>query len=170
MLDSTGNSSTNTGSVRLKSTEMLGSLVSSAAGGAGDEFADHQRIGRRATITLPATARAPRRIRSPRATPSIPDARIARGPDGVTTLPGDPIWIDGFVGSLRHGAAGFHRSTVERAEPPLPATMMVSWTGTGTAAPFAALTGSRLDDRCDQCRLRLRRDSASAHKASTSQP
>ncbi len=44
LLDSTGNSSTNTGSVRLESTEMFGPLVSSAAGGLRDESAEHQQL------------------------------------------------------------------------------------------------------------------------------
>ena len=44
ILDSTGTSSTNTGSVRLQSTEFWGSLVSSSGRQPGHEFASHQRL------------------------------------------------------------------------------------------------------------------------------
>jgi hypothetical protein len=127
MLDSTGNSSTNTGSVRLMSTEMWGSLVSSAAynfagngaSAAQDPIAASYAVNT-GTLAMPV------------------------GPDGVTTLaPGDSLWVDGFTSPFGTAPPDFIAESLN-AQQTVAATMLVSWTGTGTAAPFAALTASGL--------------------------
>jgi hypothetical protein len=66
---------------------------------------------------------------------------------GALTLPtaaaGDPLWIDGFTSPFGSAPPDFIAEAVN-AEPTVPATLVVAWTGTGTAAPFASLTSTGL--------------------------
>jgi hypothetical protein len=98
ILDATGTSSTNTGSVRLQSTEFWGSLVSSSAGGlvmnlqAINDWpvADYRFTGNGATAAqdpVPAAF-------------SVDTGALAL-PAG--TVAGNPVWVDGFMS--RFGSA-----------------------------------------------------------------
>jgi hypothetical protein len=144
LLDSTGNSSTNTGSVRLMSTEMWGSLVSSAAGGLvmnlqaiNDWPASNYNFAGNGTSAAQDPIAASYAVNT--GTLALPV-----GPDGVTTLaPGDLLWVDGFSSPFGTAPPDFIAESVN-AQQTVPATMVVSWTGTGTAAPFATLTTSGL--------------------------
>ncbi len=97
-LDATGTSSTNTGSVRLQTTEFWGSLVSSAAGGlvmnlsSINDFpvSDYDFTGNGATA-----AQNP----SP-ATFSVNTAGLTLP---LGTAAGDPVWVNGFL--TRFGSA-----------------------------------------------------------------
>jgi hypothetical protein len=66
---------------------------------------------------------------------------------GALTLPaaaaGDPLWIDGFTSPFGLAPPDFIAEAVN-AEPTVPASLVVAWTGTGTAAPFATLTSTGL--------------------------
>ena len=66
---------------------------------------------------------------------------------GALTLPavaaGDPLWIDGFTSPFGSAPPDFNAQAVN-AEPTVPATLVVSWTGGGTASPFATLTSTGL--------------------------
>jgi hypothetical protein len=63
------------------------------------------------------------------------------------TLPaaaaGDPLAIDGYVSPFGTAPPDFNASAVN-AESTTPATLLVTWTGSGTAAPFSSLTTSGL--------------------------
>ena len=137
MLDATGSASTDTGSVRIQSTEIFGSLISSST---GSLFLNLQNIenwpasiynfaGNGATAAQDSTA-----------------ANYAVN-TGALTLPaagaGDPLWIDGFTSPFGSAPPDFLAQAVN-AEPTEPASIVVTWTGTGTAAPFATLTSTSL--------------------------
>jgi hypothetical protein len=66
---------------------------------------------------------------------------------GALTLPpiaaGGPVWVDGYVAPFGTAPPDFIAEDV-LAEPSVPATLAVSWTGTGTTAPFATLTPTGL--------------------------
>jgi hypothetical protein len=80
---------------------------------------------------------------------------------GSLTLPvaaaGDPLWIDGFVSPFGTAPPDFIAAIVAgeppvngqpavsvNAEATVPASLVASWTGTGSAAPFSALTANGL--------------------------
>ncbi|MGO9935282.1 MAG: hypothetical protein ACLPV8_26175 [Steroidobacteraceae bacterium] len=143
-LDSTGSSSTNTGSVRLQSTEMWGSLISSAAGGlllnlqAINDWpvSNYDFAGNGATAAQDSN---PASYAVNTGTLALPV-----GPDGVTPVrPGDLLWIDGFTSPFGTAPPDFIAESIN-AQQSVSATMLVSWTGLGTAAPFATLTDSGL--------------------------
>ena len=143
MLDSTGSSSTNTGSVRLQSTEMWGPLISSAAGGllmnlqaindwpvsnynfAGNGASAAQDSNPAGYVVNTGTLALPVR------------------PDGATVAPGDLLWIDGFTSPFGTAPPDFIAESIN-AQQTVSATMIVSWTAPGTAAPFATLADSGL--------------------------
>jgi hypothetical protein len=60
-----------------------------------------------------------------------------------TVAPGDPVWVDGYLAPFGTAPPDFTAFSV-LAEPSVPATLAVIWTGTGTAAPFATLTATGL--------------------------
>jgi hypothetical protein len=144
MLDSTGNSSTNTGSVRLMSTEMWGSLVSSAT---GSLVMNLQAINDWPVSNYNFAGNGASAAQDPLAASyAVNTGTLALpvGPDGVTPLaPGDLLWVDGFTSPFGTAPPDFIAESVN-AQQSVPATMLVSWTGTGTAAPFATLTTSGL--------------------------
>jgi hypothetical protein len=137
-LDSTGASATNTGSVRLQSGELFGSLVSPPASGS-------------LSLNLQTINNYPASIFNfaGTGTSAAQDATPANYlvNTGTLTLPsaaaGDPIAIDGFVSPFGTAPPDFNASAVN-AEPTIPATLLVTWTGSGTAAPFSSLTTSGL--------------------------
>lgn len=136
-LDSTGASATDTGSVRLQSTEAFGSLLSSAAGSL--------------TMSLQSINNWPASIYNFAGN----GASAAQDPvpanyqvdTGALTLPtfaaGDPVWADGFSSPFGSAPPDFLAQSVS-AEASVAATMVVSWTGTGTAAPFSVLSATSL--------------------------
>ena len=144
LLDSTGNSSTNTGSVRLESTEMFGPLVSSAAGGL---VMNLQNINNWPVSNYNFAGNGASAAQDPvAASYAVNSGTLALpvGPNGVTPLaPGDPIWTDGFTSPFGTAPPDFLAQSVN-AQQTVAATMIVSWTGTGTAAPFTTLTDSGL--------------------------
>ncbi|HEX3914210.1 MAG TPA: hypothetical protein VHW71_11925 [Steroidobacteraceae bacterium] len=135
--DSTGASSTDTGSVRLQSTEAFGSLVSSAAGSL--------------TMNLQSINNWPASIYNfagngtGAAQDPVPANYLVN--TGSLTLPtfaaGDPVFADGYTAPFGSAPPDFLAQSVS-AEPSVPATMVVSWTGTGTAAPFSVLSATSL--------------------------
>jgi hypothetical protein len=136
-LDSTGATSTDTGSVRIQSTEVFGSLISSASGSLA--------------LNLQAIENWPASIYNFAgngvSAAQDPTAANYLVNTGALTLPaaaaGDPLWIDGFTSPFGSAPPDFIAEAVH-AEPTVPASLVVAWTGTGTAAPFATLTSTSL--------------------------
>jgi hypothetical protein len=136
-LDSTGSTATNTGSVRIQSSELFGSLVSSASGSL--------------LLNLQAVNNWPVSIFNfaGTGTGAAQDATPANYlvNTGTLNLPvasaGDPLAIDGYVSPFGTAPPDFIAAAIN-AEPTIPATMLVTWTGSGTAAPFSSLTSSGL--------------------------
>jgi hypothetical protein len=132
-LDSTGASSTDTGSVRLQSTELFGSELSSSGGSLGLNLqfinwplSVYNFAGNGAVAPTPA------------------NFLVNTGSLVLPTFAaGDPVWVDGYMSPFGSAPPDFLAQTVS-AESTVPATMVVSWTGTGTAAPFATLSATGL--------------------------
>jgi hypothetical protein len=137
VLDSTGASSTDTGSVRIQSTELFGSLVSE---GAGSLALNLQAIENWPASVYNFAGNGVSAAQDPVAANYLVNT-------GALTLPtaaaGDPLWIDGFTSPFGLAPPDFIAEAVN-AEPTVPASLVVAWTGTGTAAPFATLTSSGL--------------------------
>jgi hypothetical protein len=136
MLDSTG-SATDTGSVRIQSTEVFGSLISSAAGSLALNV---QAIENWPVSVYNFAGNGVSAAQDPTAANYLVNT-------GALTLPtaaaGDPLWIDGFTSPFGTAPPDFIAEAVN-AEPTVAATLVVAWTGTGTAAPFATLTSTGL--------------------------
>jgi len=136
ILDSTG-SATDTGSVRLQSTEAFGALISSAAGSL--------------TLNLQAIENYPVSVYNfaGNGTSAAQDPTAANFVvnTGALTLPtaaaGDPLWIDGYAAPFGSAPPAFLAQSVN-AQPSVPGTLVVSWKGSGTPAPFAPLTATSL--------------------------
>ncbi|HEY0748932.1 MAG TPA: hypothetical protein VGD63_19670 [Steroidobacteraceae bacterium] len=137
MLDATGSSATNTGSVRLQSTELFGTLVSSAAGTLD--------LNLQAINNWPATVynfagNGVSTAQDPTAANYVVDTGALTLP---TAAPGDPLWIDGYTSPFGKAPPDFIAEAVN-SEATEPATLQVIWTGTGTTTPFATATASGL--------------------------
>jgi hypothetical protein len=158
VLDATGNSATNTGSVRLTPNTVWGSLVSSGAGAVTLNLetindwpvADY-------TFTGNGTSAA-----------ADPVAAAFAVNTGTLALPatavGDPLWIDGLFAPFGAAPPDFNATSVNNelsvqtagtsaASPTpqscgpanfdcIPASMRVVWTSPGTSAPFTALSAA----------------------------
>jgi hypothetical protein len=136
VVDSTG-SSVDTGSVRLQSTELFGTLNSTAS---GSLQLNVQNIGNYPVSVYNFAGNGVSAAQDPLA------ASFAVNTGGLTlptAAPGDPLWIDGYVAPFGTAPPAFTAFSV-LAEPSVPATLAVIWTGTGTAAPFATLTPTGL--------------------------
>ncbi len=135
-LDATG-SATNTGSIRLQSTELYGSLISAASGSL--------QLNLQAIENYPASVY--NFAGNGVSAAQDPVAANFAVNTGALTLPaaapGDPLWIDGYLAPYGSAPPDFNALSV-LAEPSVPATLAVVWTGTGTAAPFATLTDTGL--------------------------
>ena len=133
-LDATGNSSTNTGSVRLQSTELWGSLVSTAAQGLvlnlqtieNWPVSDYNFTGNGSAAVAPASF-------------AVNTGSVAI-PAG--TVPGNPLWIDGITTRFGSAPPDFDAFTIN-TELSVPAYLQVDW-ASGTTAPFAAATDAGL--------------------------
>lgn len=134
-LDATGNSSTNTGSVRIQSTQLWGSLVSSTT---GSLVLDLQTInnwpvsvynfaGNGASAVVPAGY-------------AVNTGTLAV-PAGVVA--GNPLWIDGYTTPFGSAPPDFSALSIN-SELSVPARLQVDWTSGGTTAPFATLTATGL--------------------------
>ncbi|HEX3603010.1 MAG TPA: hypothetical protein VHU43_02890 [Steroidobacteraceae bacterium] len=136
ILDSTG-SSADTGSVRIQSTELFGSLTSSASGSLQMSL---QSIANWPAGVYNFAGNGAGAAQDPTAANFVVNS-------GALTLPalaaGDSVWVDGYVSHFGSGPPDFLAQSVH-AESGVPATLAVSWTGTGTAAPFATLTSTAL--------------------------
>ena len=161
VIDSTGTSSQNTGSVRLQSTELWGPLVSSAAGSLVMNLqsinywpvSDYDFAGNGATTPSPAAFSV-----------TTPSLALPAG-----TVAGDSVWVDGFVAPFGTAPPDFisvalnNEKSVQLAGTPVgggtavppgpgtqtcgagsqvcdPASVQVIWTGSatsGTDKPFA---------------------------------
>jgi hypothetical protein len=126
---------TSKGSVRLISTELWGSLASSAPGSA---VLNLQTINNWPVSNYNFTGNG--------AAPVTPASfAVATGslaiPAGVVA--GGPVWIDGISTPFGSAPPDFSAYSVN-AELSVPASLQVDWTGTGTTAPFATLTNTGL--------------------------
>ena len=123
--------------MRLQSTEVFGSLVSSGTGSVA--------------LNLQAVENWPAGIYNFAgngvSAAQDPIAANYLVNTGALTLPaaaaGDLLWIDGYTSPFGSAPPDFIAEAVN-AEPTVPASLVVDWTGTGTAAPFATLTSSGL--------------------------
>jgi hypothetical protein len=136
-LDSTGSTSTDTGSVRIQSTELTGSLISSGAGSL--------------LLNLAAINNWPSSVFNfaGNGVTAAQDSSAAsyRVNTGALALPvaaaGDLLLIDGFTSRFGTAPPDFLAQDV-RAESTAPASLVVTWTGTGTATPFSTLTPTNM--------------------------
>ncbi len=134
-LDATGSSSTNTGSVRLISTELWGPLVSSTA---GSLVMNVQTIENWPVSTFKFGGTGT--VAATPASYAVSTGSLAV-PAGVAA--GDPLWVDGLVAPFGSAPPDFNAFAIN-PELSVPARLQVDWTGTGTTAPFATLTDSGL--------------------------
>jgi hypothetical protein len=132
-LDATGNSSTNTGSVRLQSTELWGSLVSTAAQGLVFNLqtienwpvSDYNFTGNGAAAVAPAS------FAVNTGSLAIPAA-----------VAGNPLWITGITTPFGSAPPDFDAFTIN-TELSVPAYLQVDWPS-GTTAPFTSATDAGL--------------------------
>jgi hypothetical protein len=136
ILDSTG-SATDTGSVRLQPTELYGSLISAASGSLQLNL---QNIQNYPVSIYNFAGNGASAAQDPVAANFVVNTGALALP---TAAPGDPLWIDGFFTPFGTAPPDFTAETVQ-AEPSVPATLAVVWTGTGTTAPFSTLTATGL--------------------------
>jgi len=128
-------SSTNTGSVRLQSTELFGPLVSSATGSVELDLATIENwpvsiynfTGNGAAAVTPASY--------------MVDTGALALPAGTTG--GSPLQIHGFVAPFGSAPPDFNASAIH-AESAAPARLQVDWASAGTTTPFATLTSAGL--------------------------
>jgi hypothetical protein len=134
-LDATGASSANTGSVRLVSTQLWGSLVSSAPGSAvlNLQTIDNWPVSNYNFTGNGAAAVAP-------ASYAVNTGSLAI-PAGVAA--GGLLWIDGTTTPFGSAPPDFNAVAIN-AELSVPARLQVDWTSAGTTAPFATLTNAGL--------------------------
>ncbi|HEV7358068.1 MAG TPA: hypothetical protein VGN99_08725 [Steroidobacteraceae bacterium] len=137
ILDSTGSAATDTGSVRIQSTELSGSLTSSAAGSLQMSL---QGIENWPASVYNFAGNGASAAQDPTAANFVVNT-------GALTLPtlaaGDPVFVDGYVSPFGSGPPNFLAQSVQ-PEPSVLATLVVTWTGSGTAAPFATLASTGL--------------------------
>jgi hypothetical protein len=154
-LDATGTSSTNTGSVRIQSTQLFGSLVSSAS---GSLVMDVQSINDWpiSVFNFAGTGVSTAQDASP-ANYAVDTGTLAL-PAG--TAAGTSLWVDGAVNAFGSAPPDF-TATAVNTEATLqvaggtttcgqanfvcvPASLQVTWSGAGTASPFATFTDTGL--------------------------
>jgi hypothetical protein len=132
-LDATGNSSTNTGSVRLQSTQLWGSLVSTAAQGLVLDLltiedwpvSNYNFTGNGAAAVTPATF------------------AVNAGSVAIPALAaGNPVWIDGISTPFGSAPPDFDAFAIN-TELSVPAYLQADWPS-GTTAPFATATDAGL--------------------------
>jgi hypothetical protein len=134
-LDATGASSTNTGSVRIQTTELYGSLVSSAS---GSLVLDLQTIENWPVSIFNFTGNGTGAV-----TPAsfAVDTGTLALPAGAA--PSGPVWVDGFMARFGTAPPDFNATAIN-AETTVPARLLVDWTSAGTTTPFSALSSTGL--------------------------
>jgi hypothetical protein len=139
-IDATGSTATNTGSVRLISTHLWGSLVSSGAGALSMNL---QTINNWPVSDFTFTGNGTSTATDPVATAFTVSTGTLTVP--VTTV-GDPLWIDGRVAPFGSAPPAFDATAIS-SEASVPASLQVQWTSTGTKTPFSVLSaaGSTID-------------------------
>jgi len=135
-LDATGDSSTNTGSVRIQSTQLWGSTVAAAAGSVALNL---QTINNWPVSVFNFAGSGVSTAQNSLPADYLIDTGALAVPAG--TVAGDPLWIGGFASPFGTAPPDFIASTVD-AEATVPASLRVNWTAAGAAAPFATLTGT----------------------------
>jgi len=130
-IDSTGTSDTNTGSVRLQSTELWGSLTSSASGSLlmNVQSIEDWPISNYNFSGNGAAAPAGSSFAVNTGALSLP----------IGTAAGDLLWVDGYTSPFGTAPPDFIAEAINAA-PTVPATMVVTWTGAGTTTPFSTFT------------------------------
>ncbi len=132
-LDSTGDTATNTGSVRIQSTHLWGSLLSSATGSLtlNLQTIDDYPAGVYNFAGNGATA-----AQDSNAASYVVNTGSLALPAGLAAA--DPLWIDGFASPFGSAPPDFNAIDLN-AESSVPATLLVKWSS-GTLAPFSSLT------------------------------
>ena len=135
-VDATGNSSTNTGSVRIQSSQLYGSTVSAGAGSVALNLLSIN--GWPSNVFNFAGAGA-----STAQDPSAANYLVNTGTIAVPagTIAGTPLWIDGNASPFGSAPPAFNAVAVS-GESSVRASLRVHWTGAGTTVPFAALTAT----------------------------
>ena len=133
-VDATGNSSTNTGSVRIQSTPLFGTLLSAASGSLSMGLQD---IGIYPVSVYNFAGNGVTAAQNSNPANYIVNTGSIVPPDG--TAAGTPLYIDGYTSAFGAAPPDFNAVDVT-AEASEPAIMQVDWSGTGAAAPFASLT------------------------------
>jgi hypothetical protein len=136
-IDATGSTATNTGSVRLISTHLWGSLVSSGAGALSMNL---QTINNWPVSDFTFTGNGASAATDPVATAFTVSTGTLTVP--VTTV-ADPLWIDGRVAPFGSAPPAFDATAIS-SEATVPASLQVHWTGTGTTTPFSVLSSTGL--------------------------
>jgi hypothetical protein len=136
-IDATGNTATNTGSVRLISTHLWGSLVSSGAGALSMNL---QTINNWPVSDFTFTGNGTSAASDPVATAFTVSTGTLTVP--VTTV-ADPLWIDGRVAPFGSAPPAFDATAIA-SEASVPASLQIHWTGTGTTTPFSVLSATGL--------------------------
>jgi hypothetical protein len=134
-LDATGSSSTNTGSVRLLSTQVYGSLISSGTGSLvldvlGFENWPINAYDFAGTGAVPALS-----------ANYLVSTGSAALPSGLAV--GDLLWINGIVAPFGAAPPDFEAFTIN-TEISVPATLEAVWDDAGSARPFSTLTSTGL--------------------------
>jgi hypothetical protein len=139
-IDSTGTSDTNTGSVRLQSTELWGPLNSSASGSLALNV---QSIQDWPVSNYNFAGNGTSAAQDPTAANFLVNTGTLPLPSG--TANGDFLWVDGVTTPFGTAPPDFIAESVNAA-PTVAATMIVNWTAAaGTTAPFITpLTDSAL--------------------------
>ncbi len=135
--DATGNTATNTGSVRLISTKLWGSLVSA---GAGALSLNLQTINNWPVSDFSFAGNGTSAATEPVAAAFAVNTGALTIPD---TTVGDPLWIDGLVAPFGSAPPAFNATAVA-SEASVPASLQIHWTGTGTKTPFSVLSATGL--------------------------
>lgn len=133
-LDATGSSSTNTGSVRLETTELFGAVVSTGAGGVVLDLAN---IGYWPVSIYDFAGNGAAGV-----TPTAYEINSGTLPLPSGTAAGSPLWVDGISAPFGSAPPDFLATSIS-AEPAVPARLQVSWTA-ATTTPFATLTATGL--------------------------
>jgi hypothetical protein len=134
-IDATGSTATNTGSVRLISTHLWGSLVSSGAGALSMNL---QTINNWPVSDFSFAGNGTSAAADPVAAAFTVSTGALANP--VTTV-GDPLWIDGLVAPFGSAPPAFDATAIS-SEASVPASLQVRWRGTAT--PFSALSAAGL--------------------------
>jgi hypothetical protein len=161
-LDATGNKSTNIGSVRLLSSSLWGSIVSSST---GKLVLNLSTINNWPIADFNFAGNGTSAATDPTGANFLVNAGAITLPD---TTVGNPLWVDGLAAPFGSAAPEFNASTINdqlsvqmagAATPSgsatcgqasvanlhcLPASMQVVWTSPGTSAPFTGLSGTGL--------------------------